>query len=580
MLRTSLRTHSCGELNRTDTNKKVTLCGWCNKIRNHGGVIFIDLRDRYGLTQIVFTPESNVFVEANRLSKEDVIKVEGIVKLRPKEMKNKDIETGEIEVEANKIEILNKSKIPPFEIEGSYELNEEIRMKYRYLDLRRKEMQSNLLLRHKITKSIREYLNEKKFVDVETPFLTKSTPEGARDYLVPSRVHPGKFYALPQSPQILKQILMCAGFDRYYQIVRCFRDEDLRADRQPEFTQLDIEMSFITEEDVYELIEGLLKKIVKDIKHVDIKTPFLRLNYNETMERYGRDSPDLRFGLELINVDDIVKKTDFRIFKENEIVKCIYFNKELSRSEVEELEEFIKQNKGEGLITLKIKNGNLEGNITKYFNEKTKKELLERVKAREGIIFFISGRRKIVNDLLGRLRLEIAHKYNLIKDNEYKFLWVTDFPLFEYSEDEQRYVSVHHPFTSPHIKDLDKMIDKPNEVMSRGYDVVLNGTELGGGSIRVHKKDTQEKVFRALGISETEAKNKFGFLLEALEYGFPPHGGIALGLDRMCALLIGTNDIREVIAFPKNKTATDLMSNAPSEVSDEQLKELKIKLNK
>ncbi len=578
-MKTTLRTHTCGELTRLNANKKVTLCGWVSTRRDHGGLIFIDLRDRYGTIQTFFTSKNKFFKEAQYLSREDVIRIIGEVKLRPKETINKNISTGDIEIAAETLEILNKSKTPPIEIDSDKEISEEIRLKYRYLDLRRKNMQNNLLLRHKITKIIRNHLDEQRFIDIETPFLTKSTPEGARDYLVPSRVNPGKFYALPQSPQILKQILMCSNFDRYYQIVRCFRDEDLRTDRQPEFTQLDIEMSFIDEEDIYSLIEGLMKKIMKDIHNINIKIPFIRIDYEEAIGKYGTDKPDLRFGLELINIDEIAKKTTFNIFKKLEIVKSIYLDKDLSKKEIDYFEEFIKQNNGEGLSWLRVEDNKVEGPIAKFFSQENKNKLIKKTKAKKGIIFFIAGRRKIVNDLLGRLRKEIALKFNLINKNNFKFLWVNNFPLFEYSEEEQRYVSVHHPFTTPLLEHIDLMTTNPEKVKSKGYDLVLNGTELGGGSIRINKKDTQERVFRALGISEEEAKLKFGFLLEALEYGFPPHGGIALGLDRIVALLTGKTDIREVIAFPKNKQAQDLMMNAPSPASQEQLKELKIKLD-
>lgn len=578
-LKTSFRTHTCGQLTRRDTNTKTTLCGWVSTRRDHGNLIFIDLRDRYGTTQVVFTQEYDSFKEAEHLSREDVIRISGEVKLRPNAMKNQKISTGEIEVYANYLEILNKSKTSPIEVTSDKEIGEEVRQKYRYLDLRRKNMQDNLRLRHKITKIIRNHLDEQQFIEIETPILNKSTPEGARDYLVPSRVNPGKFYALPQSPQIMKQILMCSNFDRYYQIVKCFRDEDLRADRQPEFTQLDIEMSFIDEEDIYSLIEGLIKKIIKEIHNRDIKTPFMRLDYEEAMERYGSDSPDIRFGLELIDVDTIAKKTSFEIFKNAEIVKCICFEKDLSRKQIDMLDDFIKQNKGPGLGWLKVDNAKIDGSLAKFFTEDSKKELLNKTKTKQGIIFFIADRRKTVNSLLGRLRKEIAKNFNLINKEDFKFLWVNNFPLFEYSEDEQRYVSVHHPFTTPKPEHIELMTSNQERVKSKGYDIVLNGTELGGGSIRINKKEVQEKVFEALGISETEAKLKFGFLLEALEYGFPPHGGIALGLDRMVALMIGQMDIREVIAFPKNKQAQDLMMDTPSQVDTEQLKELKIKLD-
>ena len=580
VIETTYRTHSCGELDRNSATKEATLSGWVHTRRDHGGLIFIDLRDRFGMTQIVFNPDNKeMFSQAEHLSRENIIQIKGKVRLRPQNMKNQKLSTGEIEVLASELKILNKGKTPPIEVDSTVLPNEETRLKYRYLDLRRSEMQKNILTRYKITKVIREYMDSKKFIDIETPMLSKSTPEGARDYLVPSRVHPGKFFALPQSPQIFKQILMSSGFDRYYQIVRCFRDEDLRADRQPEFTQLDIEMSFIDEEDIYKIIEGLMKKLFKDVLNIEIELPLKRIPFQEAIEKYGTDSPDLRYDLQLKDVDEVAKKSSFEVFTKTECVKCINLEKDISRKEIDALTEFITQHGAEGLAWAKITPDGLDGPISKFFPEEIQKELLEKAQAKTGTLFFISGRRKKVNELLGVLRKEIAKRFELIK-NKHSLLWVNEFPLFEYSEAEQRHVSVHHPFTTPVEEDIDLITESPEKVRSKGYDLVLNGTEIAGGSIRIHRKEIQEKVFKGLGISEVEAKEKFGFLLGALEYGFPPHGGIAFGLDRLAALFTENESIREVIAFPKNKAAQDLMTNAPSKASEEQLKELKLKLDK
>jgi len=578
-MKTNLRSHNCGELKEKDIKKQVKLCGWCDTRRDHGGIIFIDLRDRFGIIQIVFDPKNKgLFKEADKLRREDCISIKGKVRKRPKGMENKKIKTGKIEILVSDLEIISKSKVPPFEIDDRIEVNEDLRLKYRYLDLRKPSMQKNLEKRHEIIKVIHEYLNKKKFIQIETPFLTKSTPEGARDYLVPSRTHPGKFFALPQSPQIFKQILMISNFDRYYQIVKCFRDEDLRADRQPEFTQLDIEMSFVNEEDIYNLCEELMKEIFSKVLKKKIKTPFKRMGYWDVIDKYGCDNPDLRFGLELINVDSIVKKSDFEVFKKSELVKCISLEKELTRKDLDYLTGWAIKNGAKGLAWIKISKGEMEGNILKYINKKVQNELLKKVKIKNGVLFFVADRKETVNEVLGRLRIKLAKKYDLIKEG-WEFLWVTEFPLLEYSEEEERYVSVHHPFTMPYEEDL-KFLDKnPGKVRSRGYDLVLNGVELGGGSIRIHKKDIQDRMFKALGISKEEAKIKFGFLLDALDYGAPIHGGIAFGLDRLCAMLTGNESIREVIAFPKNKAAEDVMSNAPSEVNDKQLKELNIKVD-
>jgi len=578
MLETSFRTNTCGELSNKNVNNKVKLCGFVHTRRDHGGVIFVDLRDRYGLTQIVFNPDKKeIFKEADKLRREDVIQIEGTVKARPKGMENPSLATGSIEVFVDKLNILNKVETPPLEIEDRVEVNEDIRLKYRYLDLRRSKMQKNLLTRHKLIKVIRNYFDSLNFIDVETPILTKSTPEGARDYLVPSRVNPGKFYALPQSPQLFKQILMVAGYDRYYQIARCFRDEDLRADRQPEFTQLDIEMSFIDEEDIYKTMEGLFKKIFKEILNKDIKTPFRRMPYQEAMDKYGIDKPDLRFGLELVDVTDLAKKSSFNVFKNAELVKCLKVKANFSRTEIEDLTKFVTTYGAKGLAYVKI-GEKFEGNLSKFFNEKVQKEIIKKVNASKGdILFFVADNKKITNAAMAGLRLEIGKRLKLMKD-EFNFVWITDFPLLEFSEEENRLVSVHHPFTSPKGEDMALLSKSPEKVKAKAYDLVLNGTEVGGGSIRIHNPKLQEEVFKVLGISKEDAKKRFGFLLDALKFAVP-HGGIAFGIDRLAAVLTGSDSIREVIAFPKNKEAKCFMTSAPSDIDDKQLKELHLKLD-
>ena len=526
-MKTKYRTHTCGQLNKNDLNKEVTLAGWVQARRDHGGLIFIDLRDRYGSTQIVFNPDFNDFKLAESLRREYCI---------------------------------------------------QLRLKYRYLDLRRKNMLKNLELRYRMTQIVRNFLDKHNFIDVETPCLTKSTPEGARDYLVPSRVNPKQFYALPQSPQLFKQILMISGYDRYYQIVRCFRDEDLRADRQPEFTQIDIEMAFIEEEDIQNIVEGIMKELFKEFKNKDLKLPLKRISFHQAIETYGSDKPDLRFNLELIDVDEIVKKSDFNIFKTSELVKAISLEKEISRKDLDEITGWAMRNGARGLAWIKVNDGKYDGAVVKYFKEKELKELVKKLKLKNGVIFFVADKRKTVNEVLGRLRNYLAEKYKLIDENKDELFWVVDFPLFEYSEDEQRWVSVHHPFTQPHPDQVKKMTTDPGNVRSRGYDLVWNGNEIAGGSIRIHGQEMQSDVFKSLGISEEEAKIKFSFLLDALKFGAPPHGGIAFGLDRLTMLFAKTNSIRDVIAFPKNKDAVCLMTNAPSPVTDSQLKELHIKL--
>ncbi len=582
------RTNTCGELTKKDIGKKVTLCGWNNSRRDHGGIIFIDLRDRYGLTQIVFDPKHNKksHSEAEHLSREDVIQIKGKVMPRGKGLENPKLKTGEIEIIVDELDILNKAETPPLEIDERIEVNEDMRLKYRYLDLRKPNMQKNLLIRHKAIKTVRDFYDKEGFIEIETPMLAKSTPEGARDYLVPSRINPGKFYALPQSPQLFKQLLMVGGCDKYFQIVKCFRDEDLRADRQPEFTQIDVEMSFIDEEDIYEIHERLTKEIWKKILNIDLKIPFKRLTYTEAMDKYGIDKPDTRFGLELVDVTEIVKNSNFQIFTNNiksgGIVKAINVKQSpLSRKDIDALIEFVKIYSAKGLAWVKYDGKKLESSVVKFFSDKIQKELIKKLDAKKGdLLLFVSDHKHfIVNDALGNLRNHLAKKLKLIKPNTYEFVWVTDFPLVDYDEDEQRHVAVHHPFTSPKDEDI-KLLDKDiSKIKSKAYDLTVNGIEIGGGSIRIHKREVQEKVFNALGILKKEAQNKFGFLLDAFRYGAPPHGGIAFGMDRIVAILTGNESIREVIAFPKTKKAESLMEGSPSEVDEKQLKELNIKLD-
>lgn len=583
------RTNTCGELAKNDIKKEVTLCGWVNSSRDHGSIIFIDLRDRYGLTQTVFDPEHDKkgHKEAETLRREDVIAVKGKVRARGKGLENPKLNTGEIEVLVDELEVLNKAETPPLEVNDRVELNEDVRLKYRYLDLRRPQMQHNILVRHKAVKLVRDYFDALGFLEIETPMLGKSTPEGARDYLVPSRVNPGKFYALPQSPQILKQICMIAGFDKYFQIVKCFRDEDLRTDRQPEFTQIDVEMSFIEQEDILLIIEALMKEMWKKILNKDIKTPFNKLTYQEAMEKYGSDKPDLRFGLELVDVTDAVKKSSFEVFtkiiKEKGKVKCINAKKcaNFSRNDLDELIEFVKIYGAKGMAWMKVAENGLESNIVKYFDEKVQKELVKDVNAKKDdlLLFVADHKHHIVDIALGHLRNELARRLKLADDKEHNFVWVTDFPLLEFDEDEQRHVAVHHPFTSPKDEDIKLLDSDAEKVRAKAYDITLNGVEIGGGSIRIFKPELQKKMFNILGISDEEAMEKFGFLINAFKYGAPPHGGIALGMDRIVAMLTGNTSIREVIAFPKTKNAEDLMMETPSEVDEKQLKEINIKLD-
>jgi len=571
------RTHTCGELTGKHVDKRVILDGWVHTRRDHGGVIFIDLRDRYGLTQVVFNPDKDFFKEAEKLRREDVIGITGIVKRRKKGMENPKLKTGEIEVFSDSLEILNKADVPPIEVDERIEANEEQRLKYRYLDLRRPNMQRHLKIRHEAAQAAREYLNKNNFLEIETPILVRATPEGARDYIVPSRTNPGKFFALPQSPQLYKQILMVSGFDRYYQIARCLRDEDLRADRQPEHTQIDMEMSFVDENDIMEIVEGLYKHIFKKVINVDIKYKFPKLKYDEVMEKYGSDKPDSRFGLELVDITNITKKSNFEIFKTAECVKCINPEKDFSRKEIDELTDFCAKEGAKGLAWIKLKK-ELEGSIIKYLSKEVQKELLDKLKPKEdSTIFFIADTKKRTNEVLGKLRLELGKRLNLIQKGDFKFCWVVDFPLFEWLEEEEKWTPSHHMFTSPKSEDAKYLEKEPGRVRANLYDLVLNGVELGSGSIRINRKDLQERVMKVIGLDYAQAEKRFGFLLNAFRYGAPPHGGIGLGFDRTVALMCGLNDIREVIAFPKNKSAECPMDESPNEIPEEQLKELHIK---
>lgn len=581
------RTHYCGTLTKENSGEQVHLKGWVQRRRDLGGLIFIDVRDRSGIVQVVANPEisKEVWETAEKLRNEYVIGVTGEVVLRDPSTVNPKIATGEIEVIAKEIQIINEAKNPPFMIEDRIDVGEDVRLKYRYLDLRRPIMQETIKLRHEITKHIRNFLNEHDFLEIETPMLTKSTPEGARDYLVPSRVHPGEFYALPQSPQLFKQLLMVAGFERYYQIARCFRDEDLRADRQPEFTQVDIEASFLDKEDLLSMIEQMMVKVVKETKGIDIPTPFPRITYREAMERYGSDKPDTRFGMELVELSHIVKHSQFKVFsgaiENGGVVKAINVKgaaDKYSRKDLDELTEYVKVYGAKGLAWLKVENGQLTGPIAKFFTEEEIEGMKEALKAEDGdLILFGADKPKIVYDTLGNLRIKLGKDLQLIDESKLNFLWVTEFPLLTYDEDEKRYVAEHHPFTSPMLEDIELLDAEPDKVRANAYDLILNGYELGGGSQRIYQRDVQEKMFRALGFSDEEARKQFGFLLDAFEYGTPPHGGIALGLDRLVMILAGRSNLRDTIAFPKTQSASCLMTDAPSRVSDSQLDELHLR---
>ena len=577
----------CGLVTEELVGKEITLHGWVQKRRDHGGVIFIDLRDREGVMQVVFNPQHNqaAFEIADTLRSEYVIEVTGTVALRGEGLANPNLKTGTMELEVHDVELLAKAKTPPIYIEDDKVASDELRMKYRYLDMRRKPVLENLRLRHKTTRAIREYLDTEGFIDVETPYLAKSTPEGARDYLVPSRVHEGSFYALPQSPQTFKQLLMGGGLDRYYQIVRCFRDEDLRGDRQPEFTQVDIETSFLSAEEIQEMMEGLLKKVMKDTLGVEVTTPFPRLSFAEAMSRYGNDKPDTRFALELIDVADIVKESDLKVFstvvENGGHVKALNLKglaDEYSRKDADSLAQFVAKYGAKGLAWLKVEEDGLKGPIAKFLvNQET--ALRERLDAEVGdIIFFCADKPSVVAQSLSELRLHFGRKHELIDQSKFNFLWVVDWPLLEYDEDANRYQAMHHPFTRPENEDFNALLENPAAAKAQAYDIVLNGYELGGGSLRIYRRDMQEAMFNVLGFTKESAQEQFGFLMDALDYGFPPHGGIALGLDRLVMLLAGEDNIREVIAFPKNGSAMDTMTQAPSPVSEQQLQELSLKI--
>ncbi|MDO5754929.1 MAG: aspartate--tRNA ligase [Tissierellia bacterium] len=577
------RTNYCGDLRKEDIGKEVILMGWVAKERNLGSLIFIDLRDTTGISQIVVREEEKeAFEKAEGIRGEYVIAVKG--KVEERESKNPNMDTGDVEINVKELRILDRAKTPPIYIKDDDDAQEEIRLKYRYLDLRKKHLQDNLKLRAKTARVFREFLDQENFVEVETPVLNKPTPEGARDYLVPSRVNPEKFYALPQSPQLMKQLLMVAGMDRYYQIVKCFRDEDLRANRQPEFTQVDIEMSFVDEEDVMDLNERLLQKIFKEVKGVDIEIPFRRMSYQEAMENYGSDKPDLRFGFPLKNLTEIVKDSGFKVFsgncKEGYSVRGINigdYEKEFSRKKVDRLEKFVKGYGAKGLAWIRIKDGEISSPIAKFLSEDEMDKIMETMEVeKNGLLLIVADKNNIVFEALSGLRNHLGKELGLKDPKDYQLAWVVDFPLFEYSEEDDRYVSKHHPFTHPRMEDLEFLEDSPEKVRSIAYDIVCNGDELAGGSIRINNRELQEKMFKALNLSDDEIQQKFGFFVEALQYGTPPHGGIAYGLDRLIMILAETDNIKDVIAFPKTKSATDLLTEAPSNVTEDQLEEVHI----
>ncbi len=582
-----LRTHTCGELTEKNIGEVVTLCGWVDTVRDHGGVTFIDLRDRYGKTQFVFVSGSKL--TPGLLSSEDCIKIKGKVRRRPKGTENLNLSTGLIEIAVEEeSEVLNACDPLPFEVTKSHETNEELRMQYRYLDLRNPEVQKNIFVRHKICQVIRRTLDQHDFIEVETPILTKSTPEGARDYLVPSRVNQGEFYALPQSPQLFKQILMVSGFDRYFQIAKCFRDEDLRADRQPEFTQLDMEMSFLEENDLFSIVEQVLKEIFKEVKGVSLKTPFPRLSYEEAAGRYGSDKPDLRFGLPIEDISSYFKQTEFKIFKEalakkeGRILSLTLLKPgEVSRKDTDDLIAFAKTEGAGGLAFFKVEQNQWDSPIAKFFDSKLQSEVIRALKISSGdLVLIVADEKEKARKVMGALRTHLGKWKKLVQKEEFHFNWVTDFPLFKYNEEEKRWESEHHPFTAPNEEDWKKYkgSNELGKIRSRAYDLVLNGSEIASGSVRIHSEGRQKEIFETIGLSKKEAESRFGFLLKAFKFGAPPHGGIALGLDRLVTLILGLQSIREVIAFPKNQKAADPMTDAPSPVNEKQLKELGIKI--
>ncbi|KAF0819318.1 Aspartyl-tRNA synthetase [Bacillus sp. ZZV12-4809] len=583
------RTYFCGEVTEKAIGEKVSLKGWVQKRRDLGGLIFVDLRDRTGIVQVVFNPEVSpeALAAAEKIRNEFVLDIDGEVIAREEGTINENLKTGRIEIKAEKVTIINEAKTPPFVIGDNADVSEDVRLKYRYLDLRRPVMFDTFKMRHQVTKAMRDFLDSEGFLDVETPILTKSTPEGARDYLVPSRVHPGEFYALPQSPQIFKQLLMVGGFERYYQIARCFRDEDLRADRQPEFTQLDIEMSFMSQEEIISLMENMMAKIMKEVKGHDVKLPFPRMTYQDAMDRFGSDKPDTRFGMELTDLSEIVKESSFKVFAgavaSGGQVKAINVKNgagKYSRKDIDALTEFAAVYGAKGLAWLKAEEDGLKGPIAKFVTEDEQKSFYSVLSVEPGdLLLFVADKKNVVADALGALRLKLGKELDLIDQSKFNFLWVTDWPLLEYDEEEGRYYAAHHPFTMPAREDLDLLDKDPAQVRAQAYDLVLNGYELGGGSLRIFERDVQEKMFSVLGFSKEEAVEQFGFLLEAFEYGTPPHGGIALGLDRLVMLLAGRTNLRDTIAFPKTASASCVLTEAPGEVSQSQLNELNLALN-
>ncbi|XXM73618.1 aspartate--tRNA ligase [Lysinibacillus sphaericus] len=585
----SKRTAYCGEITEEFIGKKVTIKGWVQKRRDLGGLIFIDLRDREGIVQAVFNPDlsEKALNLAEKIRNEYVLSITGTVVERAEGTVNPNLKTGKVEIQVDQVDIINEAKTPPFMIDDQMEVSEDVRLKYRYIDLRRSVMADTFKMRHNVTTSFRTFLNDNGFLDVETPILTKSTPEGARDYLVPSRVHPGEFYALPQSPQIFKQLLMVSGFDRYYQIARCFRDEDLRADRQPEFTQIDMEMSFMDKEEIMALVEDMMKKLMNDAKGLTVETPFPRMTYDDAMNRYGSDKPDTRFAMELVDVSEIVKDSGFKVFSgavgsggQVKLINVKGAAAKYSRKDIDGLTEFVARYGAKGLAWLKVEEEGLKGPISKFVSEDDAPRISAAAEAEAGdLLLFVADKKSVVADALGALRLKLGKELGLIDESKFNFLWVTDWPLLEFDEEENRYYAAHHPFTMPVREDLEKFDSNPAEVRAEAYDLVLNGYELGGGSLRIYERDIQEKMFKVLGFSKEEAEEQFGFLLEAFEYGTPPHGGIALGLDRLVMLLAGRTNLRDTIAFPKTASASCMLTEAPGGVSEAQLKELSLSLD-